>query len=512
MKKVKYLAILLLLLGSYSCKDDVDFEQQRDERPLLPAIMEARSFFEEYAANVELSEEMFGLYPGNFAPDWSKSVVTADPTTTVVNVPIVSDIAYEGTFIANYDSVGVASPEVYYTAVGQKMVVAKNRETGAFGCYIVTIIPDQANATKSSHAAAKMYDNGDPATTFSGTAFFTVLGGNHYPVAAGRYRNGERYAAASLWWNTDGNAQKLSEDLSALMGAVRFYTRERTMNKECLVVPPTQFSTTDLFGNSGSGGYYDNSSAAAQAWVFYQQSVYNYQMANNLDANNNPIISGNGSGQGLSGSSGTGTPAGYSGTSSTTTNTTQNSKSCPTPQEYRAETGDVFFNGKYPPQIIHTQVENGCVIYTLGYVHMQLFGGNKSWNDFANAFRGKIKDKKGRKMDAERDGVPSKDLNATSVIRDHFTIDYGFANNASFKEIFDKKAKDGIPRVVLTAIPWAGDERAPHFIVVIGYRANGDVIFQNPQYKVLQVVNPSYITNFITKINHPQIVVTGIIK
>ena len=344
MQKIKYFVILLLLLSSYSCKDDTDFEQQRqDETTRRAVIMEARSFFEAYAVNVELSEEMQGLYPGNFAPDWNKAVVAGDPATVTVNVPIVSDIAYEGTFVANYDSLGAIAPEVYYTAVGQKMVVAKDKQTGAFGCYIVTIVPDQANATRSSHIAAKMYDNGDPATTFSGTAFFTVLGGNHYPVAAGRYRHGERYIAASLWWSTDGDMQKLSEDLSGLMGATKFYARQKTMNKEMdawtgLFTPSydnyggytggssgynsgysgssgnyggqgtTKYETTELFGNntknSSTNSGSENSTPTPPSLASLYPSTPPNQGSNQGSTNNGYIAD-----------AGSGTPAGYSSTS-----------------------------------------------------------------------------------------------------------------------------------------------------------------------------------------------------
>jgi len=232
MRKIKYLGILLVLLISSSCKDDMDEWQKQDNRPLPPVVLEARNFFEEYVEEAEMSMEMRGLYPGNFAPDWSKAVVTVDKDAyTTVNVPIVSEVSYEGTFASYYDAEEGASQADYYTAVGQKMIVVKD-PTGAYGCYLVTIIPDEANATKSSYAAAKMFDSGDENTTFSGTALFATLGNGDYVAAAGRYMYGERYAASSWWWETSDSSQQFEEKLYNLLGSKKLYAKMKTMNKE----------------------------------------------------------------------------------------------------------------------------------------------------------------------------------------------------------------------------------------------------------------------------------------
>ncbi len=520
MQKIKYFVILLLLLSSYSCKDDTEYERDRlDNRSLQPAVMEARSFFEDYAVSVELSEEPDGLYPGNFAPDWSKAVVTADPTTVCVNVPIVSDIAYEGTFVANYDSLGAASPEVYYTAIGQKMVVAKDKQTGAFGCYIVTIVPDQANATKSSHIAARMYDNGDPATTFSGTAFFTVLGGNHYPVAAGRYLNGERYAAASWWWNADGDTQKLSKDLSELMGAIRFYARQKTMSKEwCLDVPGTQSGTGSLgpgFDGGGGGNVHiipvcvNCDSGVANIYI----STHSPQFPNTSGSNQGSTgYDYAGTYDGSNSSSGsTGVIIGYGSGASSTGNT---SKSTSTPRDYVKTTGDKFFNGSVPPKGIiemvgQTQTEiMNCLPYTMAYAN-RLLGGNRTPKECTDDFWI-------YNINAEK-GVPFEI--GDKGIRFNFRLKEEL-KSMNYRTIIDKKC------VVIVSIPVPPDElnniasstpgavvlsegriqfskgiiaRYTHSVLIVGYKANGDVIYMDPAKNKLQEVNPAYLLDKIHK-------------
>ena len=230
MRNFRHLTILSLFLISYSaCKDDMNSEGERgaDGKPLSIAVQGARDYFEKYVAEVNLSEEMAGFYPGNFAPDWSKAVVAVDGSHLCVNVPIVSDVYYEGSYSITYDSAGVQKEGAPYTAFGQKLLVVKEPDK-EYGCYLITIIPDKDNVTRSSSMAAQMYNNGDRNAKFSGTTLFTMLGNSNFAVAAERYLNGECYAVTALW-KTD--IQQFKEELIALLGLKQLYVFKKTMSK-----------------------------------------------------------------------------------------------------------------------------------------------------------------------------------------------------------------------------------------------------------------------------------------
>ncbi len=332
MRNFRYLAILFLLLSAYSCKDEANIEwEKRPEQPLPSAVEEARSFFEDYVEVVELSDRMQGLYPGNFAPDWKKAVVTADASCICVNVPFVSEVAYEGSFTSGYDPVDGPSKESYYTAVGQKMIVVKDPSTGAFGCYLVTIIPDAEHAVKSSDMAARMFDSGDRYSTFSGTALFTILGSNNYPVAAGRYKNGERYAAASWWWTND-NTEQLEEEITTLIGIKQIKARKRAMNK-------SEIYDCGFLSEVVVYGSYSPPSSSSSFTPFSYTSPYTSPYAYT-----EPNLY-----TGSSGTSGT-APSGYGSKSSNNTSTTINTNTSITTSSNPSKTTKkiVFDKTKYP--------------------------------------------------------------------------------------------------------------------------------------------------------------------
>ena len=507
MRKIKYFTILLLLLASSSCKDEMEEWQKQEDRPLHPAVMQARNYFEEYVENTELSEQTVGLYPGNFAPDWSKAVVVNDETHLCVNVPIVSDVKYEGSFASGYDAVDGPVGKAYYTAVGQKLLVVK--EAGKeYGCYIVSIIPDETNAVKSSDMAARMFNNGDPNTTFSGTTLYTELSADASPVASERYQNGERYAVASQWWN--GNRQQLMAQMDAQLGVKQLYVIKKTMGKSSEFVSGW---TSSMVGGLPSGGGYSGgggggyigsqgSGSSGGGYIIGYKEVkggielitsetdgdsngsssssggntYSYTgntssgaMVNasglyDYGSSNYGMGSGSSSQSTHNAGSGSNTVSGNTGNSGNTSTPAKVGDSqpkrpltsFPTPVNYEHDPEDKFFrlpNGKRAPEIIETQRHiRNCVPTALEYVYWQLFGKpGMRVNGFTRVaeeiikkyYKGTPIEKEAKKWLVSIDGVPA--VCTRHLINQFFTMDLSYEKfeGKYFENIFNKKDAKG---------------------------------------------------------------------
>ena len=478
MGKFRYLTILLLILSTSSCKDDTDKEwQKQDNRPLPPAVMEARSFFEEYVEEVEMSDQMQGLYPGNFAPDWSKAVVTVDKDAYItVNVPIVSGVVYEGTFASYYDAEEGPSKADYYTAVGQKMIVVKD-PAGAFGCYIVTIIPDEANATKSSLLAAKMFDSGDQHTTFSGTTLYTMLGNGDYSVAAERYMYGNRYAATSWWWET--NSEQLEKELNTLLGIKKLYAFKKTISKEDVIGANGGQWNEQTYGGlisapqtTSSGSTSSSTPTTPMSPVdqgYYNASV-NSLSPSSTSGNGAPLIAQGGSGASPSNLN--------NGTNNTPALATISS---PTPSNYVPTPGDkdVFVNSKAKSTQRMTRQMHifVCVPAVFAYINT-LFGGDKTFTDYARDMAtptlGRIN------VNVFQRGL---DELQTLIFTEYYFETSGYNNYID--AITNKKC------VIITTIPDGGSGNR-HCVLIVGYKANGDLIYIDPTTGTLQQVSQSY--------------------
>jgi len=521
MRKLNYLMILLLLLGSYSCKDELDYEQQGydDGRPLPGVVQEARSFFEEYAANMTLSDEISGLSPGNFAPEWNKAVVTTDEGNYVcVNVPIVSERTFQGLFYSNYDPVQRPSDESYWSAAGQKLIVVKEPGTGNFGCYILTIIPDEANASTNYDAVNKMYNACDPNTKFSGTVLYTIPGDNDIPVAAGRYRNGERYAAASLWFDTNGGAQQLMEDIKTQLGIREMKAFARTMTKN--TIPEIVLINGEWYFTTYHCGQQQTAEEIAQQQQAYAQQIAQqiireqvYKLIDDLihDMYVNKIgskdpINNNGP-PNISFDNNYNDYYNYYSCNSiispgilyalqTATFITENVNipSIPLPMPYIYQYGDDFANNRATNMAregakIRTQSKNTCVPFTYEYAN-KLFRVTKYGHDanyyikyFDEFHNIKIK-KKGM--------TPFQVMNNTGFC---FTTT---KFNGDFKSHITKG------HLIMTTIRDPGTTDGGHSILVIGCKKNGDLIYIDPTKTYLQVVAPTFI------LDDYKIVLTGI--
>ncbi len=515
MKKIKYLGILLLLLGASSCKDELEEQQKLDDRPVPPAVMEARKYFETYVEEAEMSMEMRGLYPGNFAPDWSKPVITTGDSYICVNVPIVGDVYYEGTFASYYDDEVGASETDYYTAVGQKMIVVKNPTTGNFGCYLLTIIPDEANSTKSSHQASNMFDSGGQNDAFGGTILYTMLGNGDYGVAAERYTHGRCYAAASWWWEPNGDIPQFQEKLTALVGIKKLYAWQKTISKEfCVPVPTPQSSTGTLDPRIGGGSSSSSSGGGSSSIsVPYTTSSgamvnssgqYQYGGSSGGSGNPNTQIGGGTSGGGTSGGNSSGITEPPMTSSPKPPQVPKNGN---TPKDYVPTPGDsehnfdIFFCGngysrnKSVLNITSTIGTDGrglnmCVPYTMSYI-CSLFNrktGNNNRKDpdyFVEYFQSKYVKKNGEPLyyiESKKGGVPTQHKEESVPLFFHVD-EKGFSK--SFAGVYNA-LRAGY--VVMTAIPRGG---TGHCVVIVGVKPNWDIIYYDPAERSLQQVTPA---------------------
>ena len=129
-----FVSFVLLLL--YSC-EKVDFNLDEYENVDSHLILEAQDYFEDYAS-IEMEGEPTGLHPGNIAPEWDKAKVFFHSGSMAVNVPLITEATYEGSFYSDVDTASRELRDTYYTATLQKLIVVKNLGTGIYSCYIAT--------------------------------------------------------------------------------------------------------------------------------------------------------------------------------------------------------------------------------------------------------------------------------------------------------------------------------------------------------------------------------------
>jgi hypothetical protein len=440
--------------------------------------------------------------------------------------------------------------------------VVKEPTTGNFGCYIITIIPDEANASTSYDAVTRMYNACDPNTKFSGTALYTIPGDNAYAVAAGRYKNGERYAAASFWFDNNGGTQQLEKDINVQLGIreIRYWART--------IIKGIEINLSGIGGSDPSQGTEWNiprppppppPRPPTQPMTQAEQDSYD-KWVSSLSPSS---TSGNGASGTSSGSSGSGNsespeaaaarakaeaeawanyqawlaheqskvPAGNSYSNTTnTTNTPLPSSNGNRPANYVYHQSDIFLNNNNfldrnkrpldpPPTVIITPETGGlvCGPNVMAYVY-RLFR-NHSGKDpkIAPGFYteeledGRYKDRRGRILNVKDEGVQLVDLKHYIVDNDnsHFKVNKALSNSISNvvppktpAEALRDVLKDK-NRVVITAIPLGG---IGHVIVIVGYRENGDVIYMDPARGMQAVwANPNFI-----RLDQLAIVIEGI--
>lgn len=155
-----------------------------------------------------------------------------------------------------------------------------------------------------------------------------------------------------------------------------------------------------------------------------------------------------------------------------------------TPAKYTAKSTDHLAKNDLPTTMTK-QINNACVTSIMQYIDNDFFGGSKDENVFMNAYHdmtGQWVVLSGVNLSYMPQFV-DKFFTTTNIMNYPFEIDSGY--------------------VVMTDIP-STMENSAHSIVVVGYQANGDLIYMDPEIGEFNVVNKSYLRQDYI------IVVTGI--
>ena len=225
--RMQFIFLATALLLFYSCEKD-DFISDELENPDSHLILEARDYFEEYAS-IEMEGEPTGLHPGNIAPEWDKAKVFNRPGSLAINIPLITEATYEGSFYSDNDTTDFGVRDTYSTTMLQKLIVVKDLETELYGCYIATIIPAERHATKNSTKIEKMFYGGDPYSEFNGTVVYSTVTTN-YTISVEKYINGALYEEKSMFYASINYYKDLHE-MSQALSSARIKRNVRAMTK-----------------------------------------------------------------------------------------------------------------------------------------------------------------------------------------------------------------------------------------------------------------------------------------
>ncbi|NDV60053.1 hypothetical protein D0T85_18345 [Bacteroides sp. 519] len=146
-----------------------------------------------------------------------------------MNVPLITEATYEGSFYTTTDTTSSEHHETYSTVMLQKLIVVKDLEANVYSCYIATIIPAEENATKNSTKIDKMFYGGDPNSDFSGTIVYSTVTTN-YTIGVEKYTKGQLCGYKSMFYASENHLADL-DDMTDLLGSARLKRNVRTLTK-----------------------------------------------------------------------------------------------------------------------------------------------------------------------------------------------------------------------------------------------------------------------------------------
>ncbi|MDR0712525.1 MAG: hypothetical protein LBF67_09330 [Prevotellaceae bacterium] len=226
MRKKFYLAAFLAPIAALalsSCIKDPEWGRTLEASQLEEA--DARAFFERYVEGLPMELRPAGITPGNFAPEWAKATPASSGGVAYLNVPIVAEHAYEGYFAKDYTQTPKDDKDYYHTAIAQKLAVAKEQGTGRFACVVVTIIPAESHATKSSSEVQRMFYCGGANARFSGVVIYSTFEDGGYTLCVDRYQKGEIVARRDVY-NADN-----AKEMAALVGSAKIAKKAAVRTK-----------------------------------------------------------------------------------------------------------------------------------------------------------------------------------------------------------------------------------------------------------------------------------------
>ncbi|MBS4766269.1 hypothetical protein KG007_08615 [Alistipes sp. kh20] len=180
--------------------------------------------------SIESSAQSFE--PGNYTPDWSKAIISANDSIESVDVPILAEYLYTVTI---YDKLrdSVKHTKLYNTAIAQKLVTVRNKKDSVTGCYIMTIIPAKISASSDYNKVNDSFFNGGVNSSFSGLIHYASIKDNS-TVRVDYYEQGDKRLAASCYDTETTETDKITFISSILSGA-EFYQLNSTPIEEVVI-------------------------------------------------------------------------------------------------------------------------------------------------------------------------------------------------------------------------------------------------------------------------------------
>ena len=444
---VRFLSLCLGVLLFHSClQEENDLSPTPTGISQSPAVLKARAAFEDYASQ-DIDYQISGLHPGCISPKWEEVKVFSQPEEATIgfDVPLVTEATYEGSFYVDIDTSAIRT-DTYRTALLQKLVIAQSLEEDVYGLYIATIIPDAEHATLNREKIASMFYGGDLDTRFSGTVMYSTVTTN-LTVQVERYRNGKLCDIVSLFDKELDYLAKLKA-MKQLIGAkslkrtVRTLTRSGEMSGGML--PPVFVEPT-------------NPTPSVPSLPPPPNPPYpELPPGSSTIPPIQPPGKGSGNYNGGNNSGGT------------------NSQSNKTPVKYKAENGDKLIK-KNLKVTMKKQLPNTCVTSSMEYINNNIFG------DDANQGEYDLYALQMFKINIYKDGIVGFDQ-----VKELVSNFFDTTTFSDYKTVINKGY------VIMTDIP-SSIPNSTHNIIIVGYKANGDLIYMDPEKGYCYSVNQSYI-------------------
>ena len=172
-------------------------------------VEQARKFFEqELLTRNDDTPSPNILSPGDFTLQWNNAQISQNYRIACVDVPIIPTYRYRA--IRSEFRRGQA--QAYIVNVSQKVVIVKDRESGAMASYVMSLIPDKDFAAKHKGDISDLFLNANDRGKYSGAIFYTRHG---LPVNYVHYTDGSEDCNISTLGDIDGAAK--AENLRNIM-------------------------------------------------------------------------------------------------------------------------------------------------------------------------------------------------------------------------------------------------------------------------------------------------------
>ena len=189
MKKLLFVLSPLFLLWGCVAFDEMDVISETNSLPAF-SIEEAKEIFEmQYSKTVaEISTENTSfeseLSPGEFTPLWKKSKYSAASGKSGYDVPLITSRKLHAVRVSYYGN----EAKAYKVDMLQRLLVMKDKESGAGYCYIQTMIPDKSSST-GKVTSNDFVTFGQHNDNFSGLVIYTIPGSDKV-IRVSKYNDG----------------------------------------------------------------------------------------------------------------------------------------------------------------------------------------------------------------------------------------------------------------------------------------------------------------------------------